>query len=167
MALTRLNNQALTNVTSAGLPSGSVIQVKQKTITASTTPTASFADLTGFSDTITPSSTSSKIMMMVDLGMCYVAGDGSGFGIRLMRGSTVIFDGDARDSSGPHHSYSSSGGHFYWTRTMHYLDSPSSTSQLTYKVQGQLYSSGSTVNLCGNASGNNSTGLLTLMEIAG
>ena len=47
MALTRVNNQALTNVTSAGLPTGSVLQAKTatKTDTQSTTSN-SFTDIT-------------------------------------------------------------------------------------------------------------------------
>ena len=56
MALTKLNNQSLTAVTSAGLPSGSVIQVQSTTKTDDfSSPSSSFADITGMSLTITPS----------------------------------------------------------------------------------------------------------------
>ena len=66
MALTRINNQALTNVTSSGLPSGSVIQVKTAEISgAGTTANAtSFTD-TGITITITPKFSDSKFFVSV------------------------------------------------------------------------------------------------------
>ena len=74
MALTRINNQALTNVTSAGLPSGSVIAVKsQKDTTqyndSGTGNHAAGKELTGLSISMTPQSASSKF---------YVTFSGSG-----------------------------------------------------------------------------------------
>jgi hypothetical protein len=161
----------LTTVRSPGissLPAGSVIQVKQKIISSSmTTLTTSYADITDFSESITPSSTSSKIFVMFDLGCIQVAGNGSGCGFKILRGSTEIFFGDAGDSNGPHHNYSSAGGNHYWTRLMHYLDSPSTTSATTYKVQGKKYSSGATALVNITADGTDSKGIITLMEIAG
>lgn len=168
MALTRVNNQALTNITSAGLPSGTVLQVKQKIISSSqTTLTHSYADITDFSESITPNSTNSKILVMVDLGCIQVLGNGSGCGFKILRGSTEVFFGDAEDSSGPLHNYSSGGGSHYWTRLMHYLDSPSTTSATTYKVQGKKYSSGATALVNITSTDTDSKGIITLMEIAG
>ena len=70
MALTRINNQALTNVTSAGLPSGTVLQVQSTTdnteisYTCGTTP-YNYSEL---NTSIIPSSTSSKILVQLNFG---------------------------------------------------------------------------------------------------
>ena len=57
---------AISRIGDAGLPAGSVLQVVQtvKTDTFATTST-SFVDITGVSVAITPSSTSSKILIQV------------------------------------------------------------------------------------------------------
>ena len=67
MALTRINNQALTNVTSDALPTGTVLQVKQATMSGSgsaTTTATSFTDV-GLSVTITPKFANSKFYVSV------------------------------------------------------------------------------------------------------
>ena len=104
---------------------------------------------------------------MVDLGTVQVVGNGSGAGFKILRDSTEVFFGDVTDSSGPHQLYSSAGGTHYWTRLMHYLDSPSTTSATTYKIQGAKYASGATALVNNTGSGNDSKGIITLMEIAG
>ena len=66
MALTKLNNQSLAAVTSAGIPirSGTVLQVVSETSAATVnTSSASFVT-TGLTATITPSSSSSKILIL-------------------------------------------------------------------------------------------------------
>ena len=64
MALTRLNNQALTGITSAGLPSGCVIAAEYARKTDHQTFTStSFADVTGLTVTMTPASTGSKFLV--------------------------------------------------------------------------------------------------------
>ena len=72
MGLTRINNQALTDVTSAGLPtkSGSVIQVKHALSTTQMNAFTSdtWVDATGFSVTITPTSASSKFYITASAG---------------------------------------------------------------------------------------------------
>lgn len=67
MALTRINNQALANVTSAGLPQGSILQVKQTVFKGQFTDSLTVNNqeevVTGLNCTITPSSASSKILV--------------------------------------------------------------------------------------------------------
>ena len=72
MALTRINNQALTNVTSAGLPSGSVLQVV--TVDDNTrrhfenrTALTWYDDYTALNISITPKSNNSKLLFFVDI----------------------------------------------------------------------------------------------------
>jgi hypothetical protein len=148
MALTRINNQALTNVTSAGLPSGTVLQVKQtvKTDTFSTTST-SFVDVTGLSVTITPSSSSNKIFVMYEVvatNTLYVSQ------VNLVRGSTNLSQPDTASNRPTPTSArtirdelsSTHGGTSHHTRF--FLDSPATTSATTYKIQTRSRSSNTT-----------------------
>ena len=173
MALTKLNNQSLTAITSAGLPSGSVIQVQSTTKTDDfSSPSSSFADITGMSLTITPSSTSSKILVLV---YCSIVGDDS-TGLKLVRDTTDLSFADVDGSrqrysmigflgSASNEIYNAGANH------MHFLDSPSSTSALTYKLQGiartgSFYINRTIYNTDNTASGRG-TSAITLMEIAG
>jgi len=126
---------------------GSVLQVVSSTKTdASTFSSTSYEDITGLSVSITPSSTSSKILVMLDvkIGVDSVAGYPN---IKLMRDNTDIAIGDAAGSRtrvtwgtyGPDNSSAGSlgdKGPMYPVQTT-YLDSPSSTSSLTYKLVGR------------------------------
>ena len=82
MAITINGNGTVTGISVGGLPDGivdrdtlatqakgSILQVKQtvKTDTSSTDNVNSFEDISGMSVAITPSSTSSKILVMVDM----------------------------------------------------------------------------------------------------
>ena len=79
----------LSQLPDSAMAAGSILQVKQtfKTDFFSTT-SSSFVDITGMSLEITPTSTSSKILIEVIIN----AGGESNFygGIKLLRGSTTI-----------------------------------------------------------------------------
>ena len=114
------------------------------------------AGYTGLSAAITPSSTSNKILIMVNQH-CFAAGDGGG-SMKILRDSTSIytpgesyafyFDGASIDAR-QYHSFN-------------YLDSPSSTSAITYKTQGRAYNS----NAFKTQNGGYFTSFITLMEVA-
>ena len=138
---------ANSNVTAGKLASGvggKIVQVKSttKTDTFSTTST-SFTDVTGLSIAITPSSSSNKILViyttktaMEDVHIGH---------IRLMRDSTAIFIGDAsgsRTSTSGHNRNMSGGTQELFDFSGAHLDSPSSTSSLTYKLQVQSATAG-------------------------
>ena len=116
---------------------GKVLQVVQATYsTATTIASTSFTD-TGLSCSITPSSASSKILIMVNQYVFYTRTDNQlGVYGRIMRGATSIFgettffEFDRDGSQGTVERYSA------WTPM--YLDSPSTTSSITYKTQGKL-----------------------------
>ena len=136
---------------------GHVIQVVQSTLTSTPTSTStSFAD-TGLSVTITPKSASSKILVKADYG----TGSGTSSGgmiIQLLRGSTVLFYRGA--------SYSSSAG-TYGADAFSHLDSPATTSSITYKVQYKTQAAASTVYFNPEYAGySNPTAHITAMEIA-
>ncbi len=142
MALIRLNNQSLTAVTSAGLPTGTVLQVVQGTTQTAYTMTTTYADI-GLSVNITPTTSNSNIFILVN-GQIYIAT--SGYGTRLLRDSTVIFTASGSDSVGPFEGYATSAP--VHNRTgYNFLDTgrSSGTSQITYKLQARKYNSGSNV----------------------
>lgn len=163
MALSLIQDAGL-NLTSAGLPAGAVLQVQQVVTSASQTSASqtSFVDITGATSTITPQSTSNKILIMTDMGAFF--GNGSTFPIiefGLVRGSTVI-----HNKSGFYFDARSTGTIFGQNLNrvfFHYLDSPSTTSATTYKLQYKSSSGGSGHPTLGIEEG----AVFTVMEIAG
>ena len=113
-----------------------VKQVVQSTKTDTfTTTSSSFVDVTGLSVSITPSSTSSKILV---LGMIAASGPNSGtLQGKVVRGSSDLIIGDTAGSRTrtvfANNTYSQESNIF--TMSYQYLDSPSTTSSVTYKVQ--------------------------------
>ena len=168
---------ALTKITGGGMPAGSVLQVKQayKTDVFSTTANSD-TDITGLSVSITPSSTSSKILVTSNISGFSHNGLGGGFCIQ--RDSTKIGLATAGDqrvrtsfSGGLYTGDASGTGQMHFNAVACYLDSPSSTSALTYKVVAQLNGNTLKVNQEETDSNNNDTNRgvshITVMEIAG
>tara|TARA_R110002074_G_scaffold79086_1_gene178579 strand:+ start:71 stop:628 length:558 start_codon:yes stop_codon:yes gene_type:complete len=121
---------------STTLPTGSVLQVQSGILTATYSQTASDWGDIGLSVTITPSSTSSKILisLCVALGMSVT---GVNVRLRLVRGSTMIGSSTDLANSGFSHKEQNQTGNNYtrFLESFTFLDSPSSTSAQTYKVQ--------------------------------
>ena len=137
----------LTQLRAGAFPSGAVLQtiqsVKKDQFSATS---SSYTDITGtdqngsgsvFCVKITPSSTSNKVLIFVQ---CAITGSDS-VGLQLVRDTTSIFLADADGSrqrytmlgllaTGSNEVYNHGANH------IHFLDSPNSTSELTYKVQG-------------------------------
>ena len=126
-------------VTRTQLPVGTVLQVLQsvKVDTAQST-SSSYIDINGLSVTITPTSSSSKILIIADVkGSADIQ---SYIQTRLLRDSTQIYGGNGStptlafryttsgDAEG-RYSVFQLGGTF--------LDSPATTSAITYKIQGR------------------------------
>jgi len=154
---------------------GGILQVvsTNKTDTFSTTST-SFTDITGLSVTITPSSTSSRIVVFCDTTITAGGGSGGFYGVRLMRDSTAI-DIGATAGSRTRASYGSntqSDDNMTKTGSFNFVDSPATTSAVTYKLQAQVYSSG-TIYINRQTTDSDSAGYgrfastITVMEIAG
>jgi hypothetical protein len=111
---------------------------------AFTTTSTSFTDITGLSVAITPSSSSSKVLVFVD-----VKGSGSSETIatRLMRDATAIYIGDTagsrtRATSG----FNILGAYSAYNLGAMFLDSPATTSATTYKMQMLVSASTAYVN---------------------
>ena len=152
--ITLANDGSITfpgNVTCSGTATGfgKVLQVKSvtKSDTFTTSGTNSFVDVTGLSVAITPTTTSNKILVLYDLNWGSTAGHVS---CRMMRDSTPIKVGDAAGSNRPKAT-----GQSYFAGNDQYdivlqagtfLDSPNSTSSVTYKWQvGTPASTGYTI----------------------
>jgi len=134
---TNINNASLDNVT--GLPAGvggKVLQVVQGIRTDTFTTTATGATDVGLSASITPASTSSKILIQVNLMSSSGSASITGSHL-LLRDSTIIAGGDSAGSRAT--GFCSTGT---WNGTWNgingsgmYVDSPSTASAVTYKVQ--------------------------------
>ena len=115
---------------------GKILQVLQATKTdTQTTTTAGFVDVTGLSIAITPAATSSKILVMANVLLVGTVGAAGAFSL-IVRDSTEIAIGDTagsrlRVSAG---GYAPDAGDQRHHSTV-WLDSPSTTSATTYKVQ--------------------------------
>ncbi|BAQ89596.1 uncharacterized protein [uncultured Mediterranean phage uvMED] len=124
--------------TVSGAGGGKVGQIVQvvKTDIFSTTST-SFVDVTGLTATITPSATSSKVLVTVNI--CTAAKDNSQSCI-LLRGSTQIALGDAASNRtrafGGSAYEANIGDATQMPYNTNFLDSPNTTSATTYKIQG-------------------------------
>jgi hypothetical protein len=149
--------------------SGKVLQVVStiKSDTFSAASSGSWVDITGMSVSITPSSSSNKILIIVNGNVGAAAGT-SGWNVKLLRNSTDIDVGDAATSryqtstagANPDNNYPNTFG-------ISFLDSPATTSAITYKIQGMAPSSSVYFNRS-NADGTNSSraaSTITVMEI--
>jgi len=96
---------------------------------------ATFTDVTGFSVSITPAFTTSKVLVLVTMNVCASWQNGN-LQARLMRGSTAIAVGDAAGSRTQASNVVAGGNNFTGqTVVISFLDSPATTSSTTYKVQ--------------------------------
>jgi len=154
---------------------GAVLQVVSttKTDTFSSTTTGAFTDITSFSVSITPTSSSSKILVLyvAEIGLSTTVNT---MLLRLMRDSTAINIGNtngsrSRATTSQQTLYSNTNN---TSRTIsgNFLDSPATTSSITYKIQFRNSSGTFYLNRDGEYGDNttNATGAstITVMEIA-
>jgi hypothetical protein len=151
--------------------SGRVLQVVStfKSDTFSTS-SASMVDITGMSVSITPSNSTSKILVMINLTVGPAATNFAP--VNLVRNGTNIaqpttsstYQATLNNYNGEGSGYV--GGSAQPQYALSYLDSPATTSAITYKLQ--MYSTGGTayVNTRPVAQNGTCTSTLTVMEIA-
>jgi hypothetical protein len=119
---------------------GKVLQVIQDTQTSATTSSSSAYADTGLSVSITPSSATSKVLVLVN-GTCgrSNANSSQGVGLKLVRNSTDIQQ--IHDLN----TYTGGSLRFETTFSAAYLDSPATTSATTYKIQLAAYANAASV----------------------
>ena len=146
----------LTSSSNTNFPAGSVLQVVSSTQSLNVSTTSSSFASTGITASITPSSSSNKILIIVTFNVFYpYAGVDSYFAI--YRGtSTNLYQEAIGYNLG-------TGGYPVTGSTLSYLDSPSTTSSTTYNVYYK--SNGSNILRIGADGASNQT--TTLIEIKG
>lgn len=138
---------------------GTVLQVVTGTTSTTVTNNSSTYVDTGLSATITPKSTSSKVLILVSHPGSWKSAASAGNGILMQihrNGSNIL-------QNILYTGFTNTTMQMYFVASSDYLDSPSSTSALTYKTV-----------FCNNANGDGvavqqsgSFSQITLMEIAG
>jgi hypothetical protein len=141
---------------------GQVVQTVTSTSTGSTSST--YADATNMSATITPTKSTSKVLITMNFN-CSIDGridDGVAWAkFRINNGATQLyqlsnFGHYATFSTGAFSSYIANGNN-----TLIFLDSPATTSAVTYKLQFGRSGSLGTISI----NGTNQEGTVTLQEV--
>ena len=151
-----------------GLPSGAsggIIQTKMGVTTSQSVSTSGNWDATSLQVSITPTRSDSKILIMCSGGMNGAAGGSAGetYGYKIYKsvggGSYAETESSAWGQSvyyGP--------GNEYTNLSINYLDSPSTTSSVTYKLYQKRISGSGDASV--NRNNNNQTQMIA-MEVSG
>jgi len=157
----------LTSATTTGFPAGSVIQVVQNTYATETATNSSTYTDTGITATITPTSASSKILVSICVPDCGTAnGSNTGAYGRYRIAKVISATTTEVTALSQQQGWTATTGPSFSTVSGFFLDSPSTTSAVEYKLQFQSGASGTQVILANDQSSSQPTGTITLMEIA-
>ena len=140
------------------IATGKVLQVVYgSTTTEKVVSSATFVD-TGLSASITPSATSSKVLVICEIASCGKASSNTRVVLKLLKGSSdlITFAQEVGETQNTNANKVGNSG-------TSYLDSPNTTSSTTYKVQ---MNSGAGTSY-GQTGGSAAVSTMTLMEIAG
>jgi hypothetical protein len=117
---------------------GKVLQVVQTVLTTTTSTTSTSAvDISGLSLSITPSSASNKVFILVDMALSESTANNL-VAWNLVRNSTNLAVGTSSatfQQTGVAINDVTTGGNMLLKQSTQYLDSPSTTSATTYKIQ--------------------------------
>ena len=150
MAISKIQSESLNladNFTFTGTVSGAgggkVLQVvTTETANQCSTTSNTLTDCTPMTVNITPSATTSKILVMVNMNLGGSADQRAG--VALRRGSTDIFQGaDSSNRQGVTSAHVAAEDNSIYNIAFQCLDSPSSTSALTYHIQVSAQAAGS------------------------
>ena len=142
---------------------GKVLQVVQGTLTtAFSTTNTSFTDI-GLSASITPSSSNSKVLVVVHLNGVHSSDSGYNVYYTIIRGATNITNVSAAGNGWSIRAGQTSGR--WGSDSITYLDSPATTSSTTYKIQIASEGGGRTAYVS-EANSYNALSTITVMEIA-
>ena len=162
-----------------GLPSGSsggIIQIKSATkVDRQLSNSSAYVDVTGMSVSITPTRSDSKIFIMINV---HVGGDQASYlAFRVLRDSTVVTQGTHATGNRTNVSFGGRIDQNYdnYMMAFNFLDSPSTTSATTYKLQVSDAYDSSNRNIVINGTGDDAndtytlcgTSTITVMEVTG
>ena len=148
---------------------GKVLQVASTFLsTTFSTTSTSFTDLTGLSVSFTPSATTSKVLIFSDIIISNTSRSERTI-ITLLRNGTEIANSASTNGWNMVSRYNDSTTApemaYHHPASNHYLDSPATTSALTYKLQIRCTGATAVVNRTGNDSTAAGTSSITIMEI--
>ena len=153
--------------TATGFGGGKILQVVSSNLTTQLSSTSTSYVDTGLTATITPSATSSKVLVLCNVSFAY-GGDNNGYLI-LLRDTTEINSGSGGTVNAWAAINSNSNAFNYSTaqQACNYLDSPSTTSATVYKVQAKSASVSFSfgINRRTIDTNNGMTSNITLMEV--
>jgi len=114
MALTKLNNQSLAAVTSAGIPirSGSILQALNTSFNGEVSSSTTTPAATGLLQAITPTFANSKLLVQVDINGVYHNTTGGAVNLYLYKDSspvTLVSGEAAAGKFGHTHAYNTAG----------------------------------------------------------
>jgi len=168
-----VNRYEYRNGAGAWVPLGSGVLQTVSAFKSDTSSSSSltFADVTGLSVSITPSTTASKILVMPNVQ--WGAQTSTNIYLKLFRDATEIAQGDAAATRTRVFASARAVDQFdAGTLSTSFLDSPATTSAITYKVQFASFAAGSFVYVNRTHDDANNAGrprmgsTLTVMEIA-
>ena len=154
MAITINGSGTITGISVGGLPdgivdsdmlantvtTGKILQVVSQNLTTQmSTSSTSYVD-SGLTASITPSATTSKVLVTLNIAVA-ISGDHNGY-LRLLRDSTEINSGSGGDTNSLFGLNGNSTAFRYAPnmQSCNFLDTPSTTSATTYKVQVRAHS---------------------------
>ena len=150
---------AISGASLTTMPTGSVLQVVQQVFQTFTqiSNSSSYVE-TGVTKSITPSATSSKILVICSMNISTNSATHKGLQCRLQRGTTIIrpYDNICASTTNVSGNYS-----------ITFLDYPSTTSSITYHTLMKSTSSEYFRINNYNSSSGDAASTITLMEIAG
>jgi len=136
-----------------------IVQTAYSTVDSTTSVTPTMAN-TGCTATITPTSSSNRVLAMLSMAT-YHASASQNMAARIMRGSSAAFSGITGDF------WASVGGGIASNINIQWLDSPATTSATTYTAQFSVGGGGTGQLNKDFFNNNNGVTYLTLMEISG
>jgi hypothetical protein len=160
-----------TMLTTTNPKAGNIIQVVSTTKTDTfTTTSTSFTDVTGLSVAITPSSTSNKILVIMSVDASNTVSSRSVIA-GLFRGSTNLLGSAVSNRKRGFQLANFGDTNVGESIGFQFLDSPSTTSETTYKVQVAAQADTAVVNRSGSDADNSGYGYrsassITVMEVA-
>lgn len=159
------NGSAWRYVASTNTTNGTVLQMTSTISgTQTTVSSTTYTDIS-ISGSITPKSSTSKIYVLCTVNS-YQSSGSQGGGIRLVRNGTAIYDPSNGDGSGPYAFYAGNST-LAMPFMLQFLDSPASTSSLTYSLQARVYSSATWIINSVGGGGWQPRSTVTCIEVAG
>jgi len=158
LTLPAVTGTLLTNKTA-----GTILQVVYGALNTKVSSASTTYANTGLTSSITPSSSTNKIAVFIVMNVAQNNAN-DGLGLQLLRNGSSVFAPGPADATGPYLFYTTSPSATYLPVSINYLDSPATTSTVTYIVQYRSYAGGIVyINGTGTVSGISN---MILMEVA-